>query len=97
VRSVARSCDIARELKITPQNARRIARNHAEALGHAGKCARWFLNADQEKALRDAADARADAVSSPLSGVKADINSGTTPALGTYEGGGHERRQDEGR
>ena len=25
-----------------------------EALGHAGKGARWFLNADQEKALRDA-------------------------------------------
>ena len=46
--------DIARKLKITPQNARRIARNHTEALGHAGKGARWFLNADQEKALRDA-------------------------------------------
>ena len=30
-------------------------------------------------------------------GVKADINSGTTPALGSYEGGGYERRQDEGR
>ena len=29
-------------------------------------------------------------------GVKADINSGTTPALGSYEGGGYER-QDEGR
>jgi len=32
------------------------------------------------------------------SGVKADINSGTMPALGSYEGGGgYERRQDEGR
>ena len=30
-------------------------------------------------------------------GVKADINSGTMPALGSYEGGGYERRQDEGR
>ena len=30
-------------------------------------------------------------------GVKADINSGTTPALGSYKGGGYERRQDEGR
>ena len=29
--------------------------------------------------------------------TEADINSGTTPALGSYEGGGHERRQDEGR
>jgi len=29
--------------------------------------------------------------------TKADINSGTTPALGSYEGGGYERRQDEGR
>jgi hypothetical protein len=29
---------------------------------------------------------------------EADINSGTTPALGSYEGGGgYERRQDEGR
>ena len=46
--------DIARELKITPQNARRVARKHAEVLGHAGKGARWFLNAEQEKALRDA-------------------------------------------
>jgi hypothetical protein len=46
--------DIAKELKITPQNARRIARKHAEALGHAGKGARWVLNADQEKALVDA-------------------------------------------
>jgi hypothetical protein len=27
---------------------------------------------------------------------EADINSGTTPALGSYEGGGYER-QDEGR
>src|SRR4029450_8448498 len=30
-------------------------------------------------------------------GVKADINSGTMPTLGSYEGGGYERRQDEGR
>jgi hypothetical protein len=30
-------------------------------------------------------------------GGKADINSGTTPALGSYEGGGYGRRQDEGR
>jgi hypothetical protein len=30
-------------------------------------------------------------------GVKADINSGTMPALGSYEGGGYERRQGEGR
>jgi hypothetical protein len=45
---------IAKELKITPQNARRIARRHADILGHASKGARWFLNADQEKALRDA-------------------------------------------
>ena len=29
--------------------------------------------------------------------AKADINSGTMPALGSYEGGGYERRQDEGR
>ena len=28
--------------------------------------------------------------------TEADINSGTTPALGSYEGGGYER-QDEGR
>jgi hypothetical protein len=28
---------------------------------------------------------------------EADINSGTTPALGSYEGGWYERRQDEGR
>jgi predicted transcriptional regulator len=46
--------DIARELKITPQNARRVARKHAEALGHGGKGARWLLNAEQEKALKDA-------------------------------------------
>ena len=45
---------IARELKITPRNARRVARKHADVLGHAGKGTRWFLNADQEKALRDA-------------------------------------------
>jgi hypothetical protein len=45
---------IAKELKITPQNARRIARKHADALGHAGKGARWLLSAEQEKALRDA-------------------------------------------
>jgi hypothetical protein len=30
-------------------------------------------------------------------GAKADINNGTMPALGSYEGGGYERRQDEGR
>jgi predicted transcriptional regulator len=46
--------DIARELKITPQNARRVARKIASDLGHSAKGARWFLNADQEKALRDA-------------------------------------------
>jgi hypothetical protein len=30
-------------------------------------------------------------------GGKEDINSGLTPALGSYEAGGDERRQDEGR
>ena len=30
-------------------------------------------------------------------GAKADMNNGTMPALGSYEGGGYERRQDEGR
>jgi hypothetical protein len=30
-------------------------------------------------------------------GGKADINSGMMPTLGFYEGGGYERRQDEGR
>lgn len=46
--------EIAKELRITSQNARRVARKHAEILGHAGKGARWVLNADQEKALIDA-------------------------------------------
>ena len=45
---------IAKELKITPQNARRIARKHADVLGHGAKGARWFLNAQQENVLRDA-------------------------------------------
>jgi predicted transcriptional regulator len=46
--------EIARELKVTPQNARRVARKHAEALGHAGKGARWVLSPDQQKTLIDA-------------------------------------------
>jgi hypothetical protein len=54
--------DIARELKITPQNARRVARKHADVLGHAGKGARWFLNAEQEQALRVALTAEKPAV-----------------------------------
>jgi L-aminopeptidase/D-esterase-like protein len=40
---------IAKELKITPQNARRLARQHADTLGHASKGARWLLSPDQEK------------------------------------------------
>jgi hypothetical protein len=40
--------DIARELKLTPQNARRLARQHADALGHSGKGARWVLNDEQQ-------------------------------------------------
>jgi hypothetical protein len=46
--------EIAKEPKITPQNARRVARKRADVLGHAGKGARWVLNADQERALIDA-------------------------------------------
>jgi hypothetical protein len=30
-------------------------------------------------------------------GVKAEMNSSTATALDSYEGGGYERRQDEGR
>jgi hypothetical protein len=40
---------IARELKITPQNARRLARQHAADLGHANRNDRWLLSPDQEK------------------------------------------------
>jgi L-aminopeptidase/D-esterase-like protein len=40
---------IAKELKITPQNARRLARQHASELGHSAKGQRWELSPDQEK------------------------------------------------
>jgi hypothetical protein len=43
--------EIAKELKLTPQNARRLARKHGDLLGHSGKGARWLLDADQEKAF----------------------------------------------
>jgi hypothetical protein len=39
--------DIARELKLTPQNARRLARTHASELGHTNKNDRWSLTPDQ--------------------------------------------------
>jgi hypothetical protein len=38
---------LARELKITPQNARRLARQHAAELGHANRNDRWSLNEQQ--------------------------------------------------
>jgi hypothetical protein len=40
---------IAKELRITPQNARRLARQHAAELGHANRNDRWLLSPDQEK------------------------------------------------
>jgi hypothetical protein len=40
---------IAKELKITPVNARRLARQHASELGHTAKGQRWELSPDQEK------------------------------------------------
>jgi L-aminopeptidase/D-esterase-like protein len=42
---------IAKELKLSPQNARRLARRHAEELGHASKGDRWMLTPDQEEAF----------------------------------------------
>jgi hypothetical protein len=42
------------KLKVTPQNARRVARKHADVLGHVSKGAHWFRSPDQEKALVDA-------------------------------------------
>lgn len=44
--------DIARELKITPQNARRVARPLFASERAKGAC--WSLTPDQEKILRDA-------------------------------------------
>jgi hypothetical protein len=43
--------EIAKELKLTPQNARRLARKHGDVLGHSGKGSRWLLTPDQEKAF----------------------------------------------
>jgi hypothetical protein len=48
---------IAKELKITPQNARRLARQHASELGHASKGQRWELSPDQEKRFIELATA----------------------------------------
>jgi hypothetical protein len=43
--------EIARGLKVTPQNARRVARKHAAALGHTTHGGRWVLNPEQEEIL----------------------------------------------
>jgi L-aminopeptidase/D-esterase-like protein len=48
---------IAKELKITPQNARRLARQHAAELGHASKGARWELSPDQAQRFIELATA----------------------------------------
>jgi hypothetical protein len=54
--------DIAKELKIRPSAARRIARLHASELGHASKGARWMLSTEQEQVLRKALTAKSAAV-----------------------------------
>jgi hypothetical protein len=48
---------IAKELKITPVNARRLARQHASELGHAAKGQRWELSPDQAKRFIELATA----------------------------------------
>jgi hypothetical protein len=48
---------IAKELKITPVNARRLARQHASELGHSAKGQRWELSPDQEKRFIELATA----------------------------------------
>lgn len=44
---------IAADLSLTPKNARRLARKHAVALGHANKGDRWLMSPAIEKAFRD--------------------------------------------
>jgi hypothetical protein len=53
--------DIAKELKIRPSAARRIARLHASELGHSAKGARWMLSTEQEQVLRKALTAKSAA------------------------------------
>jgi hypothetical protein len=48
---------IAKELKITPVNARRLARQHASELGHANKNDRWALDETQAKRFIELATA----------------------------------------
>jgi hypothetical protein len=48
---------IAKSLKITPQNARRLARQHAADLGHANRNDRWLLTPDQAKRFIELATA----------------------------------------
>jgi hypothetical protein len=48
---------IAKELKISPVNARRLARQHASELGHSAKGQRWELSPDQAKRFIELATA----------------------------------------
>jgi hypothetical protein len=48
---------IAKELKISPVNARRLARQHAAELGHSAKGQRWELSPDQAKRFIELATA----------------------------------------